>query len=77
MTKDKALKTALVALGEPDHPRFIWRRLEAILAIKKALKQPKSVQVSPLEFVTRVAGKEEAIGEPTFWAQWPNKEKNA
>jgi hypothetical protein len=38
--------------------------------------QPETVQVSPLEFVTRVTGKEEIIGEPAFWAQWPSKELN-
>ena len=39
-------------------------------------REPDTVQVSPLEFVTRVTGKEEIIGEPAFWAQWPSKEKN-
>ena len=29
------------------------------------------IQVSPLEFVTRVAGREEATGPPTLWTQWP------
>lgn len=35
-----------------------------------------NVQVSPLEFVEMVMEKEHLIGQPIFWAQWPNKEKN-
>jgi len=35
-----------------------------------------TVQVSPLEFVEMVMEKEHLIGQPIFWAQWPNKEKN-
>ena len=35
-----------------------------------------TVQVSPFEFVEMVMEKEHLIGQPIFWAQWPNKEKN-
>jgi hypothetical protein len=78
MTKDEALKLALEALtycealNRPVHEQ----KIHAIKAIKEALAQPDTVQVSPLEFVTRVTGKEEIIGEPVFWAQWPSKELN-
>ena len=34
-----------------------------------------TVQVSPLEFVEMVMEKEHLIGQPIFWAQWPNEEK--
>ena len=34
----------------------------------------QGVKVSSLEFVTRVMGKEEVIGKPIFWAEWPSKE---
>ncbi len=80
MTTDEALKLALEALGEIEWSNNSqWqsdRAKVAITAIKEALAQPKIVQVSPLEFMTRVEGREEIIGEPIFWAQWPNKEKN-
>lgn len=33
------------------------------------------VQVSPWEFMSRVEGREDTVGEPVFWAQWPSKEK--
>jgi hypothetical protein len=47
----------------------------AITAIKAAL-EAKIVQVSPLEFVEMVMEKEHLVGNPIFWAEWPNKEKN-
>ena len=39
-------------------------------------QEQKPVQVSPLEFVEMVMEKEHLIGNPIFWAEWPNKEKN-
>jgi len=32
------------------------------------------VQVSPLQFVEMVMDKEDCIGKPIIWAEWPNKE---
>lgn len=43
---------------------------------QEALAKPEPVQVSPLEFVEMVMEKEHLIGNPIFWAEWPNKEKN-
>jgi hypothetical protein len=83
MTQE-ALRLALEALEHaaycvqknycPDKMGHDWD--DTIASIKEALEQPDIIQVSPLEFVTRVTGKEEIIGEPAFWAQWPSKEKN-
>jgi hypothetical protein len=39
-------------------------------------REQEPVQVSPLEFVEMVMEKEHLIGNPIFWAEWPNKEKN-
>jgi hypothetical protein len=36
---------------------------------------PTLMQVTPWEFMARVEGREEIVGEPVFWAQWPSKEK--
>jgi hypothetical protein len=69
MTKDEALKLALEYIETNAHERRHVR-----WAIKEALAQPYTVQVSPLEFVTRVTGKEEIIGRPVFWTQWPTPE---
>jgi hypothetical protein len=38
--------------------------------------QPAPVQVSPTDFVDMVLDKEDAIGKPLFWAEWPNRERN-
>ena len=84
MTKDEALKLALEALHGfiPYLPlndeTQCGRYDKAITAIKEALAQPEQepVQVSPLEFVEMVMEKEHLIGNPIFWAEWPNKEKN-
>ncbi len=46
----------------------------AITAIKAAL-EAKVVQVSPREFVEMVMEKEHLVGNPIFWAEWPNKDK--
>jgi len=55
----------------------VERYKEAITVIKEALEtKDRPVQVSPLEFVEMVMEKEHLIGQPIFWAQWPNKEKN-
>jgi len=76
MTKDEALKLALDALKTIDEAMPFPVAKLAQAAIKEALAQPDTVQVSPLEFVARVTGKEEIIGVPAFWAQWPSKELN-
>ena len=81
MTKDEALKLAQEALEDACGNRCnaeynpCFQR-EAITAIKEALAQPELVQVSPLEFVEMVMEKEHLVGNPIFWAEWPNKEKN-
>jgi hypothetical protein len=47
---------------------------QAILTTPPA--QPAPVQVSPTDFVDMVLDKEDAIGKPIFWSEWPNREKN-
>jgi hypothetical protein len=88
MTKDEVLKLALEALEVanscvdgyyiPKGKTHLPEIELAITAIKEALAQPEQepVQVSPLEFVEMVMEKEHLIGNPIFWAEWPNKEKN-
>ena len=63
--------------GWLDPCPLVDRYKEAITVIKEALEtKDRPVQVSPLEFVEMVMEKEHLIGQPIFWAQWPNKEKN-
>jgi hypothetical protein len=49
-------------------------RAQQITIDKLEQARSASVQVSPLEFVTMVMEKEHLVGEPLFWAEWPNKE---
>ncbi len=43
--------------------------------IEELEAKDEPVQVSPLQFVEMVMEKEDCIGKPIFWAEWPNKEK--
>lgn len=74
MTKDEILKMSLDAMEGAD--MIDCDMCDAINAIKEALAQTELVQVSPLEFVEMVMEKEHLVGNPIFWAEWPNKEKN-
>jgi hypothetical protein len=35
--------------------------------------EQEPVQVTPLDFVTAVLGKEDCVGRPIMWAEWPNR----
>ena len=90
MTKDEVLRLALEALEGvlDDSSKVLEASIsgglyevvqcrDAITAIKAALEaKDEPVQVSPLQFVEMVMEKEDCIGNPIFWAEWPNKEKN-
>jgi hypothetical protein len=55
--------------------RELARRIAALHTTPPAA-QPAPVQVSPTDFVDMVMDKEDAIGKPIFWAEWPNRERN-
>jgi hypothetical protein len=81
MTHTEALRLALEALedlGMKHHENtgeVLYK--ETFTAIKAALEaKDEPVQVSPLQFVEMVMEKEDCIGKPIIWAEWPNKEKN-
>jgi hypothetical protein len=48
---------------------------QAITALRTALAEPEQgpVQVTPIDFVTAVLGKEDCVGKPIMWAEWPNR----
>ena len=78
-TQVEALKLALEALEIATTPLAKDRQkvLQAITAIKAELEaKDNPVQVSPLEFVEMVMEKEDCIGKPIIWAEWPTKENN-
>jgi hypothetical protein len=76
--RDMSLRTAaqqaLEALEDP------WKVCpegvaDAIIALRTALAEPEQgpVQVTPIDFVTAVLGKEDCVGKPIMWAEWPNR----
>jgi hypothetical protein len=59
-------------VAHPDNLQFIDN---AITALRTALSEPEQepVQVTPIDFVTAVLGKEDCVGKPIMWAEWPNR----
>jgi hypothetical protein len=53
-------------------------RFAALVAAaeRDGLSRTRRAQVSPLQFATMVFEKEDVIGNPIVWSEWPNKEKN-
>jgi hypothetical protein len=48
---------------------------QAITALRSAIEQAeKRVQLTVRDFVVTVGGIEDAVGEPVYWAEWPNRE---
>jgi hypothetical protein len=81
MTQDEIKALELEALIEDLRLNHESCPKEVILQAADELErlsqtEQEPVQVSPLEFVEMVMGKEHLIGKPIFWAEWPNKEKN-
>jgi hypothetical protein len=71
----EAMKQALEALSDFDYDK----RMAAITALRQAIteaeKKQMCVQLSPFDFVTIVIDKEDMVGKPIIWAQWPNEEE--
>jgi hypothetical protein len=42
--------------------------------LRARLAQPELVRVSPQEFVRAVESKENLVGIPVMWTEWPTKE---
>jgi hypothetical protein len=74
MTDRAIMQQALEALEGiqwPGSPSFVKA---AIDALRTRLAQPERVQLTVRDFVVTVGGIEDAVGTPTYWAEWPNKE---
>jgi len=83
MNKEEIIRMAREAglatqFGVPDSIVDIFEKFASFVAEaeRDGLVRAKRVQVSPLEFATMVFEKEDLIGNPIMWAEWPNKEKN-
>ena len=57
------------------HPSQIAARDAIADALEKKLAQPERIQLTVRDFVVTVGGLEDAVGTPTYWAEWPNKEQ--
>jgi hypothetical protein len=68
MSLREAAQQALEALEKYD-------RVSALEFLRTALAEPEQgpVQVTPIDFVTAVLGKEDCVGKPIMWAEWPNR----
>ena len=42
-----------------------------IAALRERLAQPERIQLTVRDFVVTVGGIEDAVGTPTYWAEWP------
>lgn len=75
MTKEE-LQRALECAERCDHIDGALAWSDVVDSLKAALEaKDEPVQVSPLQFVEMVMEKEDCIGKPIIWAEWPNKEK--
>jgi hypothetical protein len=74
----KAIEIAEEATnGFADDGSFEHLLAMAVLELKKRLdKRMPLVQVKPWEFNMLTQDKEDILGKPIAWSQWPNKEKN-
>ena len=61
---------------DSDGRRILVIRMLDLYALFNELKKLPPTQVSLNEFLMRIDGNEEMVGNPVIWAQWPNKEKN-
>jgi len=79
MTRDDIIRMALEAglIGGPVYTRGLERFADLVAAAERdGLSRTKLAQVTPLQFATMVFEKEDVIGNPIVWSEWPNKEKN-
>ncbi len=58
-----------------DHTLSLYCERSQIAKVEAMFgAQPEGVQVNVKEFVRTVIYKEDIVGRPVIWAQWPNKE---
>ena len=76
MTDRELMQMALDALelvtDLTSHDEEVY---EAIDALRAALAQPEPKKVQLHEFLKAVEGKENFIGIPFVWAEWPTREE--
>jgi hypothetical protein len=71
----EAMKQWREALKEYCEHGAIFMPLTALKSIDQAIadaEKQEPVRVTIKDFVKAVEGKEEMVGRPVYWAQWPN-----
>ena len=71
---DAALKAQAGCDTETDCTSQPWCRISGECHRKQEQKQVDPVQVHPSQFIQLIKGKEDMIGVPVYWAEWPSKE---
>jgi hypothetical protein len=71
-----ALRTAIETYEKQEPAPGYCKHCKQYTIEEPLPAQPAPLQVSPADFVDMVMDKEDAVGKPIFWAQWPNREKN-
>ena len=73
MTDRELMQQALEALKSCSSVTHYPVLQLTIAALRERLAQPERIQLTVRDFVVTVVGIEEAVGTPTYWAEWPTK----
>jgi hypothetical protein len=74
LTREEAMD--LLDVLEYPGPSWIEGRVKVAEILRTKFHEYPKNQVRPHEFLKAVEGKEEFVGMPIIWAEWPTKEKN-
>ena len=64
-----------LAFSIPAPNQFTPQFVELANALRSKLHEYPKNKVHPYEFLKAVEGKEEFVGMPVIWAEWPTKEE--
>ena len=74
LTREEAMD--LLDVLEYPGPSWTEGRVKAAEILRTKFHEYPKNQVHPHEFLRTVEGKEEFVGMPIIWAEWPTKEIN-
>ena len=74
LTREEAMD--LLDVLEYPGPSWAEGRVKAAEILRTKFHEYPKNQVRPHEFLRAVEGKEEFVGMPIIWAEWPTKESN-
>ena len=74
LTREEAMD--LLDVLEYPGPSWAESRVKVAEMLRAKMHEYPKNQVHPHEFLKAVEGKEEFVGMPIIWAEWPTKENN-